>query len=87
MSLFVLGFILNGALHVTDGVDFWETRWKRGTTPWDLGAPTPILVELLQAGRLPKGRALIPGCGSVSFSIISYSLKFLFIGSEVHVCS
>lgn len=38
-------------------------------TPWDLGQPTPILVHLHQTGTLPKGRSLVPGCGSVSFFI------------------
>ena len=36
-------------------------------TPWDLGHPTPIILHLHQTGALPKGRALVPGCGSVSY--------------------
>ncbi|KAL8482709.1 hypothetical protein ACS0TY_025667 [Phlomoides rotata] len=42
----------------------WNKCWEEGTTPWDLGGPTPILVHLHNTGSLPKGRALIPGCGS-----------------------
>ncbi|XP_016471121.1 putative thiol methyltransferase 2 isoform X1 [Nicotiana tabacum] len=42
----------------------WEKCWEKGLTPWDLGQPTPILVDLHQRGALPKGRALVPGCGS-----------------------
>lgn len=45
--------------------DGWEKSWREGVTPWDLGQPTPILLHLLQMGSLPKGRALVPGCGSV----------------------
>ncbi|KAM3270442.1 putative thiol methyltransferase 2 isoform X2 [Capsicum chacoense] len=42
----------------------WDKCWEKGVTPWDLGQPTPILVHLHQTGTLPKGRALVPGCGS-----------------------
>ncbi|KAF3954971.1 hypothetical protein CMV_019754 [Castanea mollissima] len=47
-----------------DSTDGWEKSWEQGVTPWDLGQPTPILVHLHQTGALPKGRALVPGCGS-----------------------
>ncbi|KAJ8774210.1 hypothetical protein K2173_009641 [Erythroxylum novogranatense] len=42
----------------------WEKCWEEGLTPWDLGQPTPILIQLHETGSLPKGRALVPGCGS-----------------------
>lgn len=45
----------------------WEKCWEQGVTPWDLGRPTPIILHLHQTGALPKGRALVPGCGSVSY--------------------
>ena len=47
--------------------DGWERCWEEGLTPWDLGKPTPVLQHLLQTDSLPKGRVLVPGCGSVSF--------------------
>ncbi|KAI6699020.1 hypothetical protein NL676_019139 [Syzygium grande] len=50
----VPGFLLDG----------WKKCWEQGLTPWDLGQPTPILQQLHQMGALPKGRALVPGCGS-----------------------
>lgn len=48
----------------------WEKTWEAGATPWDLGKPTPIIVNLVETGSLPKGRALVPGCGTVCASIL-----------------
>ncbi|TVU12554.1 hypothetical protein EJB05_46205, partial [Eragrostis curvula] len=43
--------------------DGWEKSWEVGVTPWDLGKPTPVIEHLVRSGTLPKGRALVPGCG------------------------
>ncbi|GFP83131.1 probable thiol methyltransferase 2 [Phtheirospermum japonicum] len=48
----------------SDSTNGWDECWKEGLTPWDLGSPTPVLVHLHNTGSLPKGRALVPGCGS-----------------------
>ncbi|GKU92307.1 hypothetical protein SLEP1_g6054 [Rubroshorea leprosula] len=48
----------------SDSSGGWEKSWEEGATPWDLGQPTPVMVHLHQTGALPKGRALVPGCGS-----------------------
>ncbi|XP_039157401.1 probable thiol methyltransferase 2 isoform X2 [Eucalyptus grandis] len=50
--------------------DGWEKCWEQGLTPWDLGKPTPILQQLHQMGALPKGRALVPGCGT-GYDVVS----------------
>ncbi|KAL5199884.1 hypothetical protein ABZP36_021087 [Zizania latifolia] len=42
----------------------WDKSWEAGITPWDLGKPTPIVEHLVKSGTLPKGRALVPGCGT-----------------------
>lgn len=47
----------------------FQTGGTNGSTPWDLGGPTPLLVHLHSTGSLPIGRALVPGCGSVSLSL------------------
>lgn len=44
--------------------DGWEKCWEEGVTPWDTGQPTPLLLNLVQSGSLPKGRILVPGCGN-----------------------
>ncbi|KAF3329397.1 putative thiol methyltransferase 2 [Carex littledalei] len=47
-----------------DATDAWEKSWEEGIVPWDLGKPTPIVTHLVQAQSLPKGRVLVPGCGT-----------------------
>ncbi|XP_009781476.2 putative thiol methyltransferase 2 isoform X2 [Nicotiana tabacum] len=59
----------------------WEHCWEKGLTPWDLGQPTPILVDLHQRGALPKGRALVPGCGSL-FSSSKSAEYFAFLEAD-----
>ena len=48
--------------HVNDPA-FWEDRYREGTDGWDLGTPTPAFVDLLDAGLLEPGRALVLGTG------------------------
>lgn len=40
---------------------FWNERFERGFTPWDLKGVPAALREF--TGRTTPGRALIPGCG------------------------
>ncbi|KAF3783955.1 putative thiol methyltransferase 2 [Nymphaea thermarum] len=42
----------------------WDKCWEEDFAPWDLGKPTPVVLHLVQNGSLPKGRGLVPGCGS-----------------------
>ena len=43
--------------------DFWDTRYRGGTTPWDAGGvPTALLAWLEKHGS--RMRILVPGCGS-----------------------
>ena len=41
---------------------FWDTRYRDGVTPWDAGRVPPRLQQWLRSR--PKGRVLVPGCGS-----------------------
>ena len=43
--------------------DFWDTRFRGGTTPWDAAGVPPGLITWLQ-DRKPALKVLIPGCGS-----------------------
>ncbi|KAJ3359328.1 hypothetical protein GGF32_009451 [Allomyces javanicus] len=45
------------------GENAWEQMWQEGVTPWDKGTASPALVKLINEGRIPEGRVLVPGCG------------------------
>lgn len=66
----------------TDG---WEKSWEQRLTPWDLGQPTPVILHLLQTGALPKGRALIPGCGSVCPTLLLFFPLFFRTCGKIHL--
>jgi len=42
----------------------WESLWRDGITPWDLGGPTLVMIEELRNRRMWPEMTLIPGCGS-----------------------
>jgi len=49
----------------TERTAYWQEAWSTGDTRWDAGEAAPALVDLLSTNAdLPKGRALVPGCGS-----------------------
>ena len=41
----------------------WEDRYRQGSTGWDRGDVSPALLHWLDAGLVPRGRVLVPGCG------------------------
>jgi SAM-dependent methyltransferase len=43
-------------------IEFWDSRFRAGKTPWDFGGVPSALATHLQTAR--PGRVLIPGCGS-----------------------
>ena len=42
----------------------WEARYREGRVGWDRGGPSPALIRWLEAGRIPEGQILVPGCGN-----------------------
>ena len=42
--------------------DFWGLRYRAGFAPWDAGKVPERLQDFADAG--PRGRVLVPGCGS-----------------------
>lgn len=44
----------------------WDATWVKGVdkgTLWDVGGSHAVLRKLVADGRIPAGRALVPGCG------------------------
>ncbi|KAM0931763.1 hypothetical protein ACQ4PT_000069 [Festuca glaucescens] len=66
-----------------DAADGWEKSWESGITPWDFGKPTPIIQHLVKSGTLPKGRALVPGCG-MGYDVVALASPERFVvGLEI----
>ncbi len=44
----------------------WEGRYRSGDTPWDLGGPPPVLLQVLERhpARTRVLRVLVPGAGT-----------------------
>ncbi len=43
----------------------WEERYRSGDMPWEKGSGSPGLVDFLRRHpELPRGSALVPGCGT-----------------------
>uniref|UniRef100_A0A0D9WM18 Methyltransferase domain-containing protein n=1 Tax=Leersia perrieri TaxID=77586 RepID=A0A0D9WM18_9ORYZ len=61
-----------------EAADGWEKSWESGVTPWDLGKPTPIIEHLVKSGTLPKGRALVPGCG-MGYDVVALASPERFV--------
>ena len=45
-------------------VDFWQSHFDAGRTPWDRGEASPQLARWLANGELAPCRIAVPGCGS-----------------------
>jgi SAM-dependent methyltransferase len=42
----------------------WNERYRQGDTPWDRGAPSPVVLRMVQRAALADGaHLLVPGCG------------------------
>ncbi|MCS6819066.1 MAG: methyltransferase domain-containing protein [Chitinophagales bacterium] len=44
--------------------NFWDECWRTGLTGWDLGAPSPPLVDFFDTINNKELHILIPGCGN-----------------------
>lgn len=43
--------------------EFWDALYARPRQPWELGTPTPTLVDFVESTPPAKGRVAVPGCG------------------------
>ena len=44
--------------------NYWETRWEKGETGWDIGHASPPITEYFDQVPNKAARILIPGCGN-----------------------
>jgi len=71
-------------MDTVDGATFWETRYRSGTTPWDLGGPTPAFAQLLAESAAPTpGRLLVPGCGRGYDAVLFARHGFSVVGVDL----
>lgn len=61
----------------------WNDHYAQGFLPWDTGLPEPILVELVEAGALPVGRALDVGCGTGTNAIWLAQRGYSALGVDI----
>ncbi len=51
--------------------DYWDKRWKNKETGWDIGYPSPAIIQYVMQGTDKNAALLIPGCGN------AYEAEFL----------
>jgi SAM-dependent methyltransferase len=61
----------------------WNLQYLRGRPPWDTGITPPELVELVEGGLAPPGRALDIGCGTGTNAIYLAQHGFEVVGTDV----
>jgi len=57
--------------------DYWQKRWDERQTGWDIGYPSPSLVEYVMQREDNSLRILIPGCGNAYEAEELYRSGFL----------
>jgi SAM-dependent methyltransferase len=67
---------------VVSGI-WWNLWYLFGKTRWDTGITPPELVELVESGQVPPGRALDIGCGTGTNVIFLAQHGFDVVGTDV----
>ena len=61
----------------------WNENYKQDFMPWDSGVPEPILIQMVESGALPLGRALDVGCGTGTNAIWLAQRGYEVLGVDV----
>lgn len=55
---------------------YWNSRWEKQETGWDMGAPAPAISEYMAQYTDKNASILIPGCGNAHEAEYLYSIGF-----------
>ena len=61
----------------------WDADYAAGDLPWDTGKPEPLLVDLVESGRIAPGRTLEVGCGTGTNAIWLAERGFEVLGVDL----
>jgi SAM-dependent methyltransferase len=61
----------------------WNAHYASGFTPWDSDEPDAALVDTVEAGTIPAGRALEVGCGTGTNALWLAARGFDVVGVDV----
>ena len=62
---------------------WWNLSYIFGRPRWDTGITPPELVELVESGQVPPGRALDIGCGRGTNAIYLAQRGFQVVGTDL----
>ena len=63
--------------------EHWDANYAEGFLPWDTGVPDPLLVELIEGGSVPVGRALEVGCGTGTNAVWLATKRFEVVALDL----
>lgn len=59
----------------------FDTSYRTGTPPWDIGRPQAAFVRLVEAGQV-RGRVLDVGCGTGEHALMAAAAGFVAMGVD-----
>ena len=62
---------------------WWNLPYLLGQPRWDTGITSPELIELVESGQVPPGRALDIGCGTGTNAVFLAERGFEVVGTDV----
>jgi cyclopropane fatty-acyl-phospholipid synthase-like methyltransferase len=75
------GAVVNPGLRGPRRHEDFDTSYRTGTPPWDIGRPQPAFVRLLAAGEV-RGRVLDVGCGTGEHALMAAAAGLVAMGVD-----